>query len=108
MTTPWKEMQTGDLYKALLSKDPEVALKQLQVSKRALKLTANRSRIKAGRMLMNHFHHKLMEFIEEYQEDEGINYINAMRELSASEIVDNIWDDKLEELLKNYMEHCYE
>ena len=93
MTTPWKDMQTGELYKALLSKDPEIALKQLQQSKRALTLTANRARIKAGYKLMNHFHHLLMDFIEEYQEDEGINYVNAMRELSAFEIVDNVWDD---------------
>ncbi len=108
MTNPWKEMQTGELYAALLSEDPEIALKQLQASKRALMLSANRARIKAGKKLMNYFHWQLMNFIERYQDDEEENYIEAMRELTAGEVIDNIRDDKLDELLKDYMEYCYD
>lgn len=108
MTKPWREMQTGDLYKALLSKDPEVALKQLQATKRALRLTANRARIQAGHKLMNKFNQSLHHFIKGYQEDYGENYISALREFSAAEIIENIYDDDLDKLFKDYMEYCYD
>lgn len=106
MTNAWKNMNTADLYGALSAPNPQKAMDELLRAKRAMVLGANRKRVKVGQKVMNEFHRRLMNYIEEYKEEYGPNYREELKDLP------NIWevfeDDEFKELIKEYMEWCYD
>ena len=104
MTNVWKNMNTADLYGAMLSKNPEQAMRDLIKAKRALNLTANRARIKAGHKLMNAFHRRIMRLIEDFADyDDGMERLRAY-----PYIVEEFDDEEFIKLIRDYMEYCYD
>lgn len=100
MTNVWKNMNTADLYGAMLSQNPEQAMRDLIKAKRSLKLAANRARIKAGHKLMNAFHHKIMNLIAEFDNADSLrSYPYLMQEFDDEEFI---------KLIRDYMEYCYD
>lgn len=97
---PWKNMNTGEIYNAMLSPNPEQAMQDLLKARRALNLTANRARIKAGKRLMNEFHKRIMNLIAEFDSaDELRSYPYLMQEFDDTEFI---------KLVRDYMEYCYD
>ena len=99
-------MNTADLYGALSAPNPQKAMDELLRAKRAMVLGANRCRIKAGYKVMNEFHHRIMDYIEEFKEGYGSNYREELKELPG--IFEVFDDDEFKELIKEYMEWCYD
>lgn len=100
MTNPWKNMDTTQLFGAMLSQNPEQAMQELIEAKHALELAANRARVKAGHKLMNAFHQKIMNLIAEFDDaDELRSYPYLMQEFDDKDFI---------KLIRDYMEYCYD
>lgn len=106
MTNPWKNMDTTQLYNAMLSQNSDQAIQDLIKAKRALNLAANRARIKAGHRLMNEFHRRVNDTIETFKEEYGENYINELR--ACPDLLGELVNDELIKQTKDYLEYCYD